>query len=113
MFFYEAFDHWHGDGTEFENANFNPIEGDVCLGIWKPTGPRTAAVNHFGWNYDAGGNSIGSFNLRENVTLGAGGMNYTGTFTYTVFDTAGNVVPPTVTGTIAASRITMATQVEE
>lgn len=112
-FFYEAFDHWHGDGTEFENANFNPIEGDVCLGVWKPTGLRTAQVNHFGWSYDIGGNSIGTFNLRENVTLGEGGMTYTGTFTYTVFDTAGNIVPPALTGTIAASRITMATQAEK
>ena len=113
IFFYEAFDQWHGDGTEFENANFDPIEGDVCLGIWKPTGVHTAEVNHFGWNYDTGGNSVGAFNLRETVALGNGGTTYTGTFTYTTFDTAGNVVPPTLTGTIAASRITMATQVEK
>jgi len=112
-FFYEAFDHWHGDGTEFENANFNPIEGDVCLGIWKSTGPRSVQLNHFGWNYDSGGNSMGTFNLTEKVTLGKGARTYTGTFDYTVYDTAGNLVPPVLTGTIAATRITMETHVEK
>lgn len=111
-FFYEALDQWHADGTEFESANFNPVMGDVCLGIWKAAGRDTVRLNHFGWDYDTGGNSAGSFNLRERVTLGQGGASYVGTFEYTAYDTAGNVVPPVLTGTIKATRITMQQRVE-
>jgi hypothetical protein len=110
-FFYEALDHWHGDGTEFESANFNPIMGDVCLGIWKATGSYVR-LNHFGWDYDTGGNPAGSFNLREQVTLATGGASYSGTFEYTAYDTAGNVVPPVLSGTINATRITMRQRIE-
>src|SRR5215469_9025991 len=32
--FYEAFDEWYSDGTEFENANLPPAEGNICFGVW-------------------------------------------------------------------------------
>jgi hypothetical protein len=104
--FLESFDTWHADGTEFETANFNPVEGSVCVGVWKKVGPRTVQLNHIGWNFDAAGNSIGTFTLNETNTVSWDGNTYTGTFDYKVYDTDGTPVYE-ATGTQTATRITV------
>lgn len=103
--FLESFDTWHADGTEFETANFNPVEGNVCVGAWKKVGPRTVQLNHIGWNFDSAGNSIGTFTLNETNTVSRDGNTYTGTFDYKVFDPDGNLLYE-ATGTQTATRIT-------
>jgi hypothetical protein len=47
--FNDTFDTWHSDGTEFESAYLAPAAGDVCVGVWKPTGFRSVKVHHIGW----------------------------------------------------------------
>ena len=39
-----GFDAWHSDGTETLN-DVSPISHNVCLGVWKQTGPRSAIGN--------------------------------------------------------------------
>ena len=63
--FYEAFDQWHSDGTEFENAYVIPTEGNVCEGVWKQVASHTIRLSHIGWNFDANGNPAGTFTLTE------------------------------------------------
>jgi hypothetical protein len=41
----QAFDAWHSDGTEILNDFTDPIEGNVCLGVWTQTGPQTSSPN--------------------------------------------------------------------
>jgi len=105
--FYEAFDLWHSDGTEFENANAIPTEGNVCLGVWKQIAPRTVRLNHIGWNFDINGNSIGTFTLMETNLLSLDGASYKGVFDYKVFDVNGALIDE-IKGTQTATRIVVA-----
>ena len=104
--FFESFDLWHSDGTELENANLPPVTGNVCVGVWKQTGPRTVQLHHVGWNFDVNGNSTGTFTLTETNTVAHNGQTYEGTFDYKVYDVNGNLILE-VTGTQSATRITV------
>jgi hypothetical protein len=104
--FYEAFDQWHSDGTEFENANVPSVFGNICLGVWTLTDKGTIHLNHIGWNFDSNGNSIGTFTLTETNVVLAGGNGYRGTFDYKVFDVNGNLLMEQK-GTQTATRITV------
>jgi hypothetical protein len=106
--FYESFDEWHSDGTEFEDADLPAVTGNVCVGTWKQIGPRSVRLYHIGWNYDSNGNPNGTFTLLETNTLGHNGETYAGTFDYKVYDVSGNeVIGQEVKGTQAATRITV------
>jgi hypothetical protein len=37
-FYYESYDTWHSDGTEWESANMSPLLGNICEGVWKQAG---------------------------------------------------------------------------
>lgn len=102
--FYEAFDMWHADGTEFENANVAPATGNICLGVWRQSDDGTVRLNHIGWMFDALGNSTGTFTLTETNQVGPKGETYTGEFDYKAYDVDGNLVFET-TGTQTATRI--------
>jgi hypothetical protein len=104
--FNQAFDTWHADGTEFENAYQPVLNGNICEGVWKSTGALTVSLHHIGWTYDpvAGGVANGTFTVVSNLTLGKDGKSYTGSFTFTAFDMKGKLLA-TVPGTIAAVRI--------
>jgi len=102
--FYEAYDQWHADGNEFENADLNPIEGNICMGVWKRVAPRTVHLNHIGWSFDNTGTPNGSFTLTETNTVSANGLSYSGTFDYKFFDSDGNLAQE-ITGTLSATRI--------
>lgn len=103
---YESFDQWHRDGTELENPNLAPATGPLCVGVWKKIGTRTFRLHHVGWNFDANGNSLGSFTLDETNNVGRYGKTYKGTFDLRFYDIHGNLVQE-VTGTQAATRITV------
>ena len=106
QFFYEAFDQWHNDGTEFESANFVPAEGNVCVGVWRLMPNGTISLHHIGWNFDINGNSIGTFVLTENNWIAPNGNNYVGTFDYKVYDVNGVLIQE-LTGSQNATRISI------
>jgi hypothetical protein len=98
---------WHADGTEITNSGRPPITGNFCLGVYRQTGRSSFKLNHFGLSWDpTGATLIGPANIKEQVTLGRGGNNYTGTFTIDQFDTNGNLLAH-IQGSIAAERITV------
>ncbi len=105
--FNETLDEWHSDGTEFENAYLPPAAGNICFGVWKPVGERTVRLHHIGWTFDPAsmGTANGTFTLDETNTVSSDGKSYTGTFTFKTFPLKGPSV--VVTGTIAATRITV------
>jgi hypothetical protein len=103
--FFTALDLWHSDGTEFENSYSTPVEGNICMGVWKKTGPRTVQLTHIGWNFDVAGNPAGYFTLTEIETLSAKGDSYSGTFVYKIYDDSG-ALQQSFGGTQSATRIT-------
>jgi hypothetical protein len=99
-----AFDAWHSDGTEILNDYTNPIEGNVCLGVWEQTGPRSFRLKHPSWAFDTNGTLLGTVVIRENVTLSPDSNSYKGTYRYDIYDTTGAFVTE-LTGTLSATRI--------
>lgn len=106
--FNESLDQWHSDGTEFENAWLAPAEGNICFGVWKSIGSGSVRLHHVGWTFDptSTGTANGTFTLDEENTVSKDCKSYTGTFTFRTFDLKGNQGME-VTGTIAATRITV------
>jgi hypothetical protein len=103
--FNQAFDTWHADGTEFENAYMPVLNGNICEGVWTSTG-STVSLHHIGWTYDpvAGGVANGTFTVVSTITVGKDNKSYTGTFTFKAFDMKGKLLA-TVPGTLVAQRI--------
>jgi len=99
-----AFDAWHSDGTEILNDYTNPIEGNVCLGVWVQIGPRTYKLKHPSWSFDTTGTLQGTVMIRETVTVSPDGNSYSGNYAYDIYDTSGNFIVE-YTGQIKASRI--------
>lgn len=102
-FYYESYDTWHSDGTEWESSNLSPLIGNICEGVWKQTG-RVIHLNHVGWGFDNYGNPLGPISLIEDLVLGNKGNSYSGTFDFKQYDMNGNVLQE-VTGTLTATRI--------
>jgi hypothetical protein len=100
----QAFDAWHSDGTEILNDFTDPIEGNVCLGVWSETGPQTFKLKHPSWTFDSSGNLTGTAYILETITVGPGGDQYAGPYTIDFFDTSGNPAG-SFTGVIKAHRI--------
>jgi hypothetical protein len=99
-----AFDVWHSDGTEILNDYTNPIEGNVCLGVWEQTGPRTYKLKHPSWSFDQNGNLQGTVWISETVALSLDGNSYSGFYKYDIYDTS-NTFLEELTGQIKATRI--------
>lgn len=100
----QAFDAWQSDGTEILNDYTNPIEGNVCLGVWTQTGTQTFKLKHPSWTFDSSGNLTGTAYISESVTVDAGGNGYDGLYVINFFDTSGNPVG-SYTGTLKAHRV--------
>jgi hypothetical protein len=90
----QAFIQWHSDGTEWENITHPSVGGNICMGSWVPTGPRTYSRNHFGWIFDSTTGLIaGYFHETETDSLSRDGNSYTGTNVTIFYDLTGTVVP--------------------
>ena len=96
---------WHSDGTEYDNIDAPPINGNVCQGVWKSKGPDKVEEHHFGWTFDANSNPSGYFTLVQEVKLSRDGMSYGGPFDQKFYDVNGNLVNE-VTGDMSAERFT-------
>jgi hypothetical protein len=91
---YEGFQQWHAGGTETMVDNgVAPAFGNVCVGVWKQTGPRTFRLRHVTFNWDENGRSTGTFQLLMTVRLDRTGRTYAGVYTADSFDLAGNAIP--------------------
>jgi len=99
----EAFIQWHSDGTEWENINFPPINGNICMGSWKVIDAHHVSRNHFGWLYDNGA-LTGYFNETETDTLSHDFNSYSGFNELKMYDLNGNMTAD-LTGTSSATRI--------
>lgn len=105
--FGNSFKQWHSDGTEFENVDHNPTIGNICFGVWKQIGERTVRLHHLGWLFGTDGSPEGTFTIDEIDVLAPNGMTYTGSFVFKTFNPDGTFTGVEVSGTIAASRITV------
>jgi hypothetical protein len=109
--FDEGFDQYHSDGTEILNDIPPPVSGNVCLGVWARTGPRSFKLKHPFWIFDAATNTtvIGRGVVLENITLDRRGQSFKGTFTFEFRDLFGNPLSgfPDVSGNLTADRITV------
>lgn len=108
--FNDTFDTWHSDGTEFESAFLAPAGGDVCVGVWRPTGARSFTLHHIGWLFTPStplATASNTFTLDEEVTVAEDNKSYSGRFTFKVWNLDGSPTPVEVTGTMAATRITV------
>jgi hypothetical protein len=103
----QGFQQWHADHTELMVDNAVPPSlGNVCVGVWKQTGPRTYTLKHMTFNWDAEGALAGTFVLRMTVTLERRGNVFAGTYTADSFDLEGKVIPELhVEGNVRAERI--------
>jgi hypothetical protein len=100
---------WHPDGTEIMNSARPAQYGNFCMGVWTQTGGHQYFLNHIPWQGDdPTGLPEDGAQLLERVTLSRDGNSYTGTFTFTAYDSSGRP-SPVFTGTITAKRITPAT----
>jgi hypothetical protein len=90
----QGFQQWHSDGTELavDNAVPPPL-GNVCVGVYVQTGPRTYKLRHVTWNWDPSGSLAGTFLLQATVTVGPRGNRYSGTYVSDSFDLNGQTIP--------------------
>lgn len=112
----EVFQQFHSDGTEMIVSNgLPPALGNVCVGVWKRTGPGTYKLNHMTWNWlpDDGpfgvpGTFAGHFELQVRLRLNDSGNAYRGTWKATNYDTDGNHIPALdAEGVVTGKRITV------
>ncbi|HEY6765911.1 MAG TPA: hypothetical protein VI386_14195 [Candidatus Sulfotelmatobacter sp.] len=99
-----AFDAWHSDGTEILNDYTDPIEGNVCLGVWKQTGPRAYKLTHPSWYFDTSGTLQGTIIIHETLLLGSDGNSFSGGAIEDVYDTEGKFLYE-LTADVSATRI--------
>ena len=108
--FNDTFDTWHIDGTEFESAFLAPASGNICVGVWKESGARSVTLHHVGWLFNPStpsATATNSFTIDAEITVAPDCKSYSGHFTFKVWNLDGTVTPVEVTGTIAATRITV------
>jgi hypothetical protein len=86
----QAFIQWHSDGTEWENINFPPVVGNICMGSWKQLDKTHVFRNHYGWLFNDDGSLFGYFNETETAELSRDGNGYHGHTVMTIFDASGN-----------------------
>jgi hypothetical protein len=98
---------WHGDGTELMNSSRPPKSGDFCMGVYKPTGHSSYALNHVTLSWDPTGSFfVGPGSIHELVTVDPSGNAYSGTFTIDQYAQDGTTVLAHLAGTVSATRIT-------
>jgi hypothetical protein len=102
--YFESFEHYHSDGTEFEFANINPIVGDVCMGVYTQIDSKNVSLYHIGWIFDEAGNPAGTFTLEGPRKVTNHGMDLKGTFDAKIYDADGNLLEED-TGTTTGERI--------
>ena len=102
----EGFDQYHSDGNEILNDTAPPSTGNVCLGVYAKTGPRSLKLKHPSWIFDPTNTTVvGRATILENVSIDKGGRTFTGTFIVQLTDMDGNPLGE-FSGQLKGSRIT-------
>ena len=96
---------WHSDGTEFDNIDAPPTEGNICQGVWESKGVNKVEEHHFGWTFDQNSNPTGYFTWVQTVKLTHKGLSYSGPFDQKYYDLNGNLLTE-ITGEMSAERFT-------
>jgi hypothetical protein len=102
----QAFEQWHGDGTEILNHTSAPATDNVCLGVWQQTGPHIYQLKHPSWYFDLHGNLLGTVIIRETIRGSSDGNSFSGSSTDDAFATSGNFLGEE-TATVAGKRSTV------
>jgi len=93
----EGFEQWHSDGTEITiDVAVPPAAGNVCLGVWEKSGPRSVKLHHVGWNWDTSVTPAalaGVFVLDMTATLGRDGDSFVGHYVSESYDNDGHILP--------------------
>jgi hypothetical protein len=88
-----------------------PAAGNICVGVWKATAPRTVKLHHVGFNWDASVTPAalaGTFVLDMVVTVRPDGKAFGGEYVTDSYDTDGVVIPELhVEGNVSGTRITV------
>ena len=104
-----GFQQFHSDGTEFNlSGGLSPSLGNVCIGVWKQTGPRTIRLKHVAFNWDANGANRGTFLLIVTLRLDRDGNSLSGRYVADSFDLDGHQIPAEhVEGLVKGTRISV------
>lgn len=102
---FQAYESFTSDGLEFLNDNGSTLEGNVCFGAWTVAPRNTVKVYHPSWNYDMGGNLIGTVIIRSEITVNAGGNTFRGTVTVDTYDLNGIPAGPELQAQLTGKRI--------
>jgi len=102
-----GYQQWHSDGTEVMNSGTRaPATQNFCMGVWKPTGPRTYHLTHYALSYDATtGNLNAKVVIKEDVTVNLAGTTYSGPFTIDVYAPTGTTLLQHVAGQVSGQRV--------
>lgn len=109
-FFDQSFQQFHSDGTEMMlSRGLPPPLGNVCVGVWQQTAPRTFKLRHMAWNWDANGQFISTFVMDVTIRLDRRGGQYAGTWSSdNLSPTTGEPIPGEhFEGVVSGTRITV------
>jgi len=110
---------WHSDGTEFLiSGGRAPSTGDVCMGAWEKTGPRTYKLKHIGLSYASSDTLppvgpvapaafVGPAIIRQTVVLSHSGNSFEGRFTIDQYAADEVTLLEHVAGTVTGTRFTV------
>jgi hypothetical protein len=110
---------WHSDGTEIMiSGGRPPSSGDVCMGTWQKTGPRTYKLKHIALAYVSSDTPppvgpvapavfVGPAIIRETVVLSSSGNSFTGNFTLDQYAADEVTLLEHIAGTVTGTRFTV------
>lgn len=111
---------WHSDGTEFLiSGGRAPSTGDVCMGVWEQSGPRTYRLKHIALAYVSsdtppplGGPVVpaaflGPAIIREVVTVNSSRDGFEGTFTLDQYAKDETTLLQHIAGKVVGTRVTV------
>lgn len=106
-----GYQQWHSDGTEIMNSGGrSPASENFCLGVWRQTGGSTYKLNHIALSYDpATGKMNAKVNIREDVVVDRKGDNFSGPFTFDVYDANSGALLQHIAGKVVGKRVTINT----
>lgn len=110
---------WHSDGTEIMfSAARPPSTGDVCMGVWKKTGPNTYKLKHIAMSWISSDTPpplgprspavfVGPAIITELVTLDRARNSFEGSFTIDQYAQDETTLLQHIAGQVKATRVSV------